>query len=392
MSFNSKAAEAFDARQHAVAELRTLSEEAATRDFTAEEQAKADKLNDAIDAHEAEARHDLAEAQRDEATAELRAMIGEPAPVVEAEVIPAEVRALAEGAPSVTFEARDLVVGTDADGGHAVKTTLAQAIYEDLTADQDTLIGAVDLKVTPTGEPMEEVVTNGRSAAALVAENGAIGESNPSFSTVTLGAYKLGFHIPVSAELEQDAYAAIMPFVAKQATEAIRDGFGNLLVNGTGVSQPQGILAAGSTPTTTAAIGGPSYADLVNVYHSILPAGRGNASWIFNDDTVRQLRLLVDADGRSIWQPSLVAGTPDTIMGRPVLQDAGIPTTGANNVIGAFGDFKRGVVARMAGGIRADRSAEFAFLNDKVVYRFVVRVDSKVRDAAAFTLIDNPAS
>lgn len=309
-----------------------------------------------------------------------------------ADETPAQARSLAMGETVVNFEERDLVVGTDTAGGHSVKTSLAQAIYQDLTADNDTLVSAVDLKVTANGEPMEEVTTGGRSVASLVAENGAIGESNPDFGIVTLGAYKLGFHIPVSAELEQDAYAQVLPFVQQQAVEALRDGMGELLISGTGSSQPQGIMAAGSTPVETAAAGGPSYEDLVEIFHSVLPAYRRSSSWIFNDSTIKEIRLLTDVtNGRPLWQPSMQLGQPDTILGRPVLQDAGIDTVASSAQIGAFGDFRRGVVARMAGNIRAERSTDYAFLNDKVVYKFTLRFDSKVRDTKAFTIITNPA-
>ena len=37
-----------------------------------------------------------------------------------------------------------------------------------------------------------------------------------------------------------------------------------------------------------------------------------------NDSTVKAIRKLKDNQGQYLWQPSLTAGTPDTILNRPV--------------------------------------------------------------------------
>jgi HK97 family phage major capsid protein len=57
-----------------------------------------------------------------------------------------------------------------------------------------------------------------------------------------------------------------------------------------------------------------------------------------NDATVKILRKLKDTTGNFLWQPSLTAATPDTILNRPVYTSAyaPVPTAGAKAVI--FGD------------------------------------------------------
>jgi HK97 family phage major capsid protein len=61
--------------------------------------------------------------------------------------------------------------------------------------------------------------------------------------------------------------------------------------------------------------------------------------WLLNDATVKAVRKLKDAQGQYLWQPSLVAGTPDTILGRPVKTSAYMPTIAAAAKSVAFGDF-----------------------------------------------------
>jgi HK97 family phage major capsid protein len=56
----------------------------------------------------------------------------------------------------------------------------------------------------------------------------------------------------------------------------------------------------------------------------------------------------------------------------------------ANSV--AFGDFQAGFVIRDAGSIRIERSDDYAFANDLVTWRAVLRTDSDLRDANAIKL------
>ncbi len=50
-----------------------------------------------------------------------------------------------------------------------------------------------------------------------------------------------------------------------------------------------------------------------------------------NDSTVKAIRKLKDGNGQYIWQPSMVAGTPDTILNRPVLTSAYMPEIASGN-------------------------------------------------------------
>jgi HK97 family phage major capsid protein len=75
---------------------------------------------------------------------------------------------------------------------------------------------------------------------------------------------------------------------------------------------------------------------------------------MMNDSTLKKFKQVKDKYGRPLWQPSLVAGAPDTFGGRPLLinnyMDAlqagvGSPPVTRNTVI--FGDLKRYIVRRV---------------------------------------------
>ena len=61
--------------------------------------------------------------------------------------------------------------------------------------------------------------------------------------------------------------------------------------------------------------------------------------WVLNDSTIKAIRKLKDSNGQYLWQPSLTAGTPDTILGRPVRTSAYMPAIAASAKTIAFGDF-----------------------------------------------------
>ena len=51
----------------------------------------------------------------------------------------------------------------------------------------------------------------------------------------------------------------------------------------------------------------------MDLFYSLKSPYRKNAVWILNDSTIKAIRKLKDNNGQYLWQPSLVAGTPDTI-------------------------------------------------------------------------------
>lgn len=63
-------------------------------------------------------------------------------------------------------------------------------------------------------------------------------------------------------------------------------------------------------------------------------------AWVLNDSTVKALRKLKDNTGNYIWNPSVQAGVPDTILNRPYKTSSYVPELKAGNKCMAFGDFK----------------------------------------------------
>jgi len=83
--------------------------------------------------------------------------------------------------------------------------------------------------------------------------------------------------------------------------------------------------------------------NLIDMQQALKPAFAQNATWLMNSATLGLVRKFKDAvNGAYIYQPSIVLGTPATLLGKPVEIDEDIASVGANNFIAAYGDFKRG--------------------------------------------------
>jgi len=110
--------------------------------------------------------------------------------------------------------------------------------------------------------------------------------------------------------------------------------------------------------------------------------------WLAADQTIGALRKLVDANSRPIWEPSAVLGAPDLLLGKPLVSDPFMPAlpvvTGAVYPI-AFGDFSQYFV-RLVGGLRFERSDDFAFGSDLVTFRALLRADGNWGDTHAVKL------
>jgi molybdenum cofactor synthesis domain-containing protein len=79
---------------------------------------------------------------------------------------------------------------------------------------------------------------------------------------------------------------------------------------------------------------------LMDLFHSLKTPYRSKAVWVMNDDTIKAVRKLKDSTGQYLWQSSIVADKPNTLLGRPVYTSAYMPTLASGAKAVAFGDFK----------------------------------------------------
>lgn len=117
-------------------------------------------------------------------------------------------------------------------------------------------------------------------------------------------------------------------------------------VKGTGHAneQPDGItLGTTVTDVLTAASDAIVFDDFLNLIYAVPAQYRRNGVALTASTTMKAMRKLKDLDGQYLWQPSVQAGQPASIMGYPIeaQEDLDALTT-AQGDIAIFGDIKAG--------------------------------------------------
>src|SRR6185503_14306674 len=87
-----------------------------------------------------------------------------------------------------------------------------------------------------------------------------------------------------------------------------------------------------------------SYADLVDLEHSLDPAYRAGASYQMKDSTLKIIKKLLDTTNRPLWASGIAVKEPNTINGYPYQYNEHMAAVQASNKSVAFGNFKKFVI------------------------------------------------
>lgn len=288
-----------------------------------------------------------------------------------------------EIAPTPGIDFRSLAKGTATAGGNTVPTSFYDRLVAHLIQTSAIMQAGVTVLNTASGETIQVPKTTQHSTAAIVTEGTAISASDPTFGQVSLGAYKYGTLIQVSRELLNDTGVDLEGYLAMQAGRALGNAFGAHAVTGTGSSQPRGVVTDATLGVTgaTGVTGAFSTDNLIDLHYSVIAPYRQSQScyWLLSDATIGAVRKLKDSVGQYLWQPSMTLGAPDLLLGKPVLTDPNVAAVALGGKSVLFGDFSQFFV-RLAGGIRFERSDDFAFSTDLVTFRALMRADSSLVD------------
>ena len=280
-------------------------------------------------------------------------------------------------------EARDLSKLSAGAGANTVKTSFHDKLVAHMIEVSGVLNAGPTVLQTTSGEQIQVPKTTSHSTAALIAEAGTLTESDPAFGQVPLDAYKYAFSVQVSTELVTDTSVDLLGYLAMQAGRACGNALGTHLVTGSGSSQPNGIVTAATTGVTsgTGVTGGFTADNLIDLYFAVIAPYRNSTScaWIMRDATLARVRKLKDLNDQYLWQPSYQVGAPDALLGKPVYTDPNVAATALDAKSVLFGDISQYYV-RLAGGVRFERSDEFAFQNDLVTFRAILRGDGDLVD------------
>jgi len=186
--------------------------------------------------------------------------------------------------------------------------------------------------------------------------------------------------IKVSEELLNDSVFNLESYIAREFARRIGAKEEESFFTGDGTGKPTGIFNAtggaelGVTAASATAI---TVDEIMDLFYSLKSPYRKNAIFVMNDSTVKAIRKLKDGNGQYLWQPSITAGQPDTILNRPVKTSAYVPAIAAGAKTIAFGDFGYYWIADRQGR-SFQRLNELYAATGQVGFKATQRVDGKL--------------
>ncbi|HEX3017818.1 MAG TPA: phage major capsid protein [Caproicibacter sp.] len=285
-----------------------------------------------------------------------------------------------------------LQVGTDSEGGYLVPDEFEQTLVEAL--QQENIFRSLANVITTSSGDRKIPVVASKGTASWVDEEGTIPESDDSFGQVSIGAYKLATMIKVSEELLNDSVFNLESYITQEFARRVGNKEEEAFFVGDGTGKPTGILAASNgaqVGVTSAGATAITLDEILDLFYSLKAPYRNRATFVMNDATVKAIRKLKDTTGQYLWQPSIQAGTPDTILNRPLYTSAYVPVIAAGAKTVVFGDFSYYWVADRQGRVFKRLNELFA-ATGQVGFIATQRVDGKLILPEAIQVLQQKAS
>jgi HK97 family phage major capsid protein len=237
-------------------------------------------------------------------------------------------------------EVRALLVSDDVKGGYLApaefQTEVIRGIVEISPIRQAVRVGS-----TSAGSVILPKLT-GRPTANWVGEDEQRDETTMTYGQIEIPIHELACYIDVSNRLLEDAAINVEAEISAELSQEFAVKENSAFSNGTGAKQPLGIQrVAGIAEIVNGSATAVNADKLIGIMYSMPQQYRNNGSWLMNGTTLGIIRTLKDTQGNYLWQPSLQAGQPSTLLGRPVIEDPTMPDIGNGTFPIMYGDFSK---------------------------------------------------
>lgn len=216
-----------------------------------------------------------------------------------------------------------------------------------------------------------------------------------STPTLTIKSYELFelFAEPHATRIIlEDAGFDLEGFIKEGVGVAMANEEAVQFMSGSASNTPKGLLLAANLQTNTAtalshdkirvftaanAVGataaGFDLVDLVNVQTDLDPGYAGAAAWYMSRLAQSYVRVMTLEDGSFVWQPSIVAGQPQTLLGDPVRTLTTMPTpAGTNAIVALYGDMAEGYMI-------LDHTAPMVAIRDELTDKRYIKFYTRTR-------------
>lgn len=230
-----------------------------------------------------------------------------------------------------------LNTGTQNQGGVAVGETLSKDIIKELK-DRSAVYAFFDA-TSVKGD--YKILKKASSCQASWLQEGTTPDTSdkataPTLESVILKQHRLYRESAITQQMLNSQEVNLTAFLKEDIAESMVDAIEEAIFKGTGSNQPTGLIQGITKKHTLETRGKIGIDDLKKAKAKIKKSGLKKAKWFMHSDTLLELDLLKDADGRPLLQPDLTKESDYTLLGLPVdCSDtlATLETSGENCVI-----------------------------------------------------------
>jgi HK97 family phage major capsid protein len=260
-----------------------------------------------------------------------------------------------EGKEALTpDELKTLSAGSDPDGGYFVTPDstgrIVSKVYETSPMRQYASIQVIST------DKLEGIEDNDEAGAGYAGEHATSGNTDtPEVGKWSIPVFWIDTEPKATQQLLDDAAVNIEAWLSGKVADKFARFENNEFVtgaankirgfaagytfaadSGSGVTWGSiGYVATGVDGDFAASAKGDKLYDLMGTLKN---AYLGNAAWFTRRSVITDIRKFKDGQNNYLWQPSFIAGQPETIMGYPVARMEDIPAKGSSSYSLFFGD------------------------------------------------------
>ena len=293
----------------------------------------------------------------------------------------------------VLKEYRVQVGSTNTAGGFTVPTELATFIVESMKAFGPMYSSPLFNNInTAAGNTFNIPTIDDTTKTAESHTEGTQptddGGKDAVFGQKSLGAFAFNTEwVRWSAELNADSVLNMESLLGRLLGERMGRIANSKLTTGSGSSDVEGIITNAGAGVTAASATALTADEIIDLIHSVDPAYRDtpNAAIMMHDSTLKAIRKLKDGDGNYLWQMGdFQVGTPQNILGYPVVVNQDMAEIATGNKTVAFGDMSAYYVRKV--GAPALYVARERFAPDFGILGYI-RFDGVLTDTAAIKVL-----
>lgn len=292
------------------------------------------------------------------------------------------------------MELKALSVGTAATAGNLAPEEYIREIIK-ITEEISPVRSVARVRQT-TAKEIEVPQKTANFAAAWTAETASRTETTGYTTALnTIPTHEHYALVDISMQLLEDSAFDMEAEMNLEFAEQFAKAEGNAFCVGNGTNKPTGI-ANGSTVASTTAAAAAAIAtdDLINLMHDVKTPYMNGSVFMFNRQTLGEIRKLKDTAGQYIFQTGFSgqSGVPNTILGQPYVECPDVADIAASAKSVYFGDFRRGymIVDRLAMQVLRDPYSQAASGNVRYIARR--RVGGEVVLAEALRVLAHPSA